>query len=130
MAGERASCVRMRLAGKMCALCPATLPPPHQPGERLCSCCAAQKKPMHRVYMSFQTQSGWHCQFLEEDLKTPLPVRLNLVAQKRLFEIAERGGYRMNLEGCQALQRAIDIGRGGIWLELTEQQYRRLKGER
>lgn len=80
--------------------------------------------------MSFQTQSGWHCQFLEEDLKTPIPKKLNLICQEKLFEIAERGGYRLNLEGRQALQHAIEMGRGGIWLELTEEQYRKLKGER
>ncbi|MGC2618889.1 MAG: hypothetical protein WA414_07590, partial [Acidobacteriaceae bacterium] len=78
--------------------------------------------------MSFQTQSGWRCQFLEEDLKTPIPVSLQLVRQEKLFEIAERGGYRLNLEGRQAIQRAIDMGRGGIWLDLTEAQYRKLKG--
>lgn len=80
--------------------------------------------------MAFQTHSGWHCQFLEQDLKTSLPVELNLARQERLFEIAERGGYRLNLEGRQAMQRAIDMGRGGIWLELREDQYRKLKGER
>lgn len=77
--------------------------------------------------MSFQTQSGWRCQFLEEDLKTPIPVCLNLVRQERLFEIAEHGGFRLNLEGRQTIQRAIEIGRGGMWLELTEEQYQRLK---
>jgi hypothetical protein len=77
--------------------------------------------------MHFQTQSGWHCQFLEEDLKTPLPKKLNLLSQDKLFEIAERGGYILNLEGRQALQQAIDKGRGGIWLTLTEEQYQRLK---
>jgi hypothetical protein len=130
MGGERASYVRMRLAGKICAVCRSSVPPPHQPGERLCDRCAAQRKPPRRVYMSFQTQSGWHCQFLEEDLKTPIPKKLNLICQEKLFEIAERGGYRLNLEGRQALQHAIEMGRGGIWLELTEEQYRKLKGER
>lgn len=80
--------------------------------------------------MHFQTRSGWHCQFLEEDLKTPIRKKLNLVAPETLFEIAERGGYWLNLDGRQAMQRAIDMGRGGIWLELTEEQYRRLRGER
>lgn len=130
MGGERSSSVRMRLAGKVCALCQASLPAPHEPGEQLCARCAAGKKPPHRVYMHFQTRSGWHCQFLEEDLKTPIRKKLNLVAPETLFEIAERGGYRLNLDGRQAMQRAIDMGRGGIWLELTEEQYRRLKGER
>ena len=78
--------------------------------------------------MSFQTQSGWHCQFLEEDLKTAIPRKLNPISREKLFEVAERGGYRMNLEGRQALQQAVDMGRGGIWLELSEQQYRKLKG--
>jgi hypothetical protein len=119
----------MRLAGRICALCRAALPAPHILGEQLCARCAAQKMPPHRVYMSFQTQNGWQCQFLEQDLKTPIPFRLNLVRQEKLFEIAERGGYRLNLEGRQAMQLAIDTGRGGIWLELTEEQYRKLKGE-
>jgi hypothetical protein len=78
--------------------------------------------------MHFQTQSGWQCQFLEEDLKTPLARRLNLVSQEKLFEIAERGGYVLNLEGRQALQQAIEKGRGGIWLELSDDQYRKLQG--
>jgi hypothetical protein len=26
----------------------------------------------HRVYVSFMLRSTWYCQFLEEDLKTPL----------------------------------------------------------
>lgn len=56
------------------------------------------------------------------------PRKLNLVRQERLFEIAERGGYRLKLEGRQAMQRAIDMDRGGIWLDLTEDQYRKLKG--
>jgi hypothetical protein len=34
----------------------------------------------------------------------------------------------MNLEGRQALQQGIDKGRGGIWLELSDDQYRKLKG--
>jgi hypothetical protein len=33
----------------------------------------------------------------------------------------------MNLEGRQAIQQAIDIGRGGIWLMLTEIQHASLK---
>lgn len=61
MGGERSSSIRMRLAGKTCALCRTPLPPPHQPGERFCARCDAGKKSAHRVYMAFQTQSGWHC---------------------------------------------------------------------
>jgi hypothetical protein len=67
--------------------------------------------------------SGWlDCQLLEEDLKTPLPLKLTLQDPAKLIELAEHGGYRLNLEGRQALENAIENGRGGIWLELTEEQ--------
>ena len=33
----------------------------------------------------------------------------------------------MNLEGRQAIEHAIENGRGGVWLELSEEQYARLK---
>lgn len=63
---------------------------------------------------------------LEEDLKTPLPRKLNVNDPAKLFEIAERGGYRLNLEGRQAIEHAIENGRGAIWLELTPDQYAKL----
>jgi hypothetical protein len=64
------------------------------------------------------------------DRKTPIPVYLNLVHQENGFEIAVRGACRLNLEGRQSMQPAIDIGGGGIRLELTEEQYRKRKGGR
>jgi hypothetical protein len=76
--------------------------------------------------MSFMLRDGWHCQFLEQDLKTPLPKRLRFNNQEKLREIAERGGCNMNLEARQSLDHGIEIGRGGIWLEISEEQYRRL----
>jgi hypothetical protein len=56
--------------------------------------------------MSFVLLKRWSCQFLEEDLQTPLPRKLILDEPAKLFEMAERGGYRMNLEGRQAIERA------------------------
>jgi len=35
-----------------------------------------------------------------------------------------------NLESRQALDQAIGIGRGGVFLNLTEEQYARLKTKR
>ena len=86
-----------------------------------------EKAPKRRIYMYFMLRQSWHCQFLEEDLKTPLPRTIALREPARLFELAERGGYRMNLEGRQAMEHAIENGRGGIWLELSEEQYAKLK---
>jgi hypothetical protein len=34
-------------------------------------------KPSHRVYMTFFQRDGWYVQFLESDLKTPLPKKLS-----------------------------------------------------
>jgi hypothetical protein len=79
----------------------------------------AERNPRKKVYMFFMLRQGWHCQFLEEDLKTPLPRKLSVSDPTKLFEIAERGGYRLNLEGRQAMEHAIENGRGAIWLELT-----------
>jgi hypothetical protein len=45
---------------------------------------------------------------------------------KKLFEIAERGGVT-SVGGRYQIQRAINDGRGGVWLELTDEQYRKLK---
>jgi hypothetical protein len=82
---------------------------------------------MHRVYMSFMSRNGWHCQFLEEDLKTSLSKKLAFLSQDRMIELARRGGAVLNLETEQAIRHGIEIGRGGVWLNLTEEQYRKLK---
>jgi hypothetical protein len=37
------------------------------------------------------------------------------------------GGGDMSLEAEQALNHAFTPGRGGVWLNLTEEQYGRLK---
>ena len=77
--------------------------------------------------MSFMLREGWHCQFLEEDLKTSLPRKVTLDCPSKLFELAERGGSNLNLEGRQELDHGIEIGRGGLWLDLSEEQYAKLK---
>jgi hypothetical protein len=80
--------------------------------------------------MFFQNRKGWQCQFLEEDLKTPLPRRITFDSHEKIREMARRGGATLNLETLHALNHAIEIGRGGVWLELTEVQYGKLKAAR
>jgi hypothetical protein len=46
---------------------------------------------------------------------------------QKLFQIAERGGVNMSPGTKFKIQRAINDGRGGIWLELTDEQYAKLK---
>ena len=45
----------------------------------------------------------------------------------RQSSIAQLGGCDLNLEGRQAIQHGIDMGRGGIWLERTEEKYAKLR---
>jgi len=78
--------------------------------------------------MSYMLRNGWHCQFLEADLKTPLPRKLNFPSPEKIVETAERGGYVTNLE-TQALEHGIEKGRGGTWLLLTEEQYQKLRNK-
>jgi hypothetical protein len=81
----------------------------------------------HRVYMSFMDRKGWQVQFLEADLKTPLPRKLHFTSSDKVVELVERGGGLSNLESRQALDQAIEIGRGGVFLSLTPEQYAKLK---
>jgi hypothetical protein len=129
MGGERASTARMRLAGEICCNCKITLPPlgPNErPRERYCSRCAPQ--PARRVYMSFMNaKGGWLCQFLEPDLKTPLPRTFTFQTPEKVEELIRRGGGMHDLASRQAVEHGLDMGRGGVYLNLTEEQYRTLK---
>ena len=81
----------------------------------------------HRVYMSFQDRHGWQCQFLEADLKTPLPRKLQFSSADKIVELVERGGGFKDQESRLMLDQGIAMGRGGVFLNLTDQQYARLE---
>jgi hypothetical protein len=81
----------------------------------------------HRVYMSFQDRYGWHCQFLEADLKTSLPRHLHFTSADKIIELVERGGGFTDQESRIMLNQAIEKGRGGVFLNLTQEQYAKLK---
>jgi hypothetical protein len=82
---------------------------------------------IHRVYMFFQKRGSWDVQFLEPDLKTPLPRRLTFLHADKIRELARRGEALGTLDQKQALEHAIDMGRGGIYLRLTPEQYGKLR---
>jgi hypothetical protein len=69
----------------------------------------------------------WMCSFLESAAKTCLPRKVTLKDPEKLIEMAERGGGLPNLEAGQMLRHGIEMGRGGPWLSLTEEQYQKLK---
>ena len=54
--------------------------------------------------MHFMFWKGWHCQFLEDDMKTPLPRTLTLGDDQKIWEMAKRGGFPLNIAGRQELE--------------------------
>ena len=72
--------------------------------------------------------SGWRITFLEEDLKTPLPRKLQFQDDLKILDMARRGGADFSLAGRQAIEQGIATGRGAVWLNLTLDQYRKLQG--
>lgn len=48
-------------------------------------------RPSHQVYMYFFKRGGWQVQFLEADLKTPLPRKLTFSDSEKIRELARRG---------------------------------------
>jgi len=77
--------------------------------------------------MYFQCRNGWHCQFLETDLKTFLPRKLDFSSPDKIIELVHRGGGFTDQESRLMLDQAIVMGRGGIFLNLTLEQYSKLK---
>lgn len=134
MCGPRASTERMMFRGERCQRCMTYLGPSP---ERLCARCTPAspqppRKPVasertHRVYVSFFQRDGWNVSFVESDLKTPVCRGRTFQSVDKLFALAGRGAEDKTLAGKQALDAAIAKGRGGMWLLLTDEQYRALK---
>ena len=61
-------------------------------------------------------------------LKTPLPRTGAFTDERKIWEMAKRGGFTLNAAGRQELHEKIRKGNGGIWLELTLEQYAKLRG--
>jgi len=66
--------------------------------------------------MSFQCRYGWHCQFMEADLKTPLPRKLQFKSADKVIELVERRGGLTDMESRLSLNQGIMNGRGGVFL--------------
>jgi hypothetical protein len=73
--------------------------------------------------MQFILREAWHIQFLEADLKTSLPCKLTFADPGKIIEMAERGGALKDLAARQAIDYGIELGRGSVFLFLTEEQY-------
>ena len=82
---------------------------------------------MHRVLMTFmEYRNGWRVSFLEADCQTSLPRKLTFAAPNKIRMMHQRFGSQL-LDDRNALEHGLSIGRGGAWLILSEEQYRKLK---
>src|SRR6266851_5063433 len=131
MGGERSSTTRMRLAGKICCFCGRYLDVMlwQPPGERACDSCAAQRAPapkLRRIHMSFALRDRWYCTFMEEDLRTPAASGRSFTSADNMVEMIRRGNGFRDLASRQAVEHAIQAGRGNVDLLLTEDQYNKL----
>ena len=80
---------------------------------------------MPRVYMRFEWMAGWRVSFL--DGETVLPRTLFFQSEEKLEELAQRGGALKSLADKQALEHALRMGRGGLYLELSHPQLQTLQ---
>jgi hypothetical protein len=69
----------------------------------------------------------WICRFIDEDHRTTLPRTLTFLSSKKVVETSECGGALKSMRQRKLLNRAIENGRGGVILELNEEQYSNLK---
>jgi hypothetical protein len=63
-------------------------------------------------------------------LKTPLPRKLTFADPEKIRELARRGEALGTLESGQMLEGVIEQGRGGVYLRLTPDEYRKLRRAR
>jgi hypothetical protein len=73
-------------------------------------------------------KKGWVVSFLEEDCKTSLPRHFTFQSELKILDLARHGGAEFNLAGRQAIEHGIGMGRGSVWLKLTQEQYATLRG--
>jgi hypothetical protein len=107
-------------------MCRISLPPPYTGEEQLCPQCLAQRQTKRKVYLGFQKRDHWDVWFMQPDLRTSLWLRLTFDNEDKIRQMAERGGGLPNLESRSMVDHGLEIGRGGVWLELPEDQYQKL----
>jgi len=110
-------------AGKICSSCKCPLPAPHSPGLKRCVFCADKRL----VFMYFRQRYGWHCCFRTET-REKLPKGFTFRTANTLRERAKRGSCVTDRWDQEGFELGLELGRGGIWLRLTGEQYAALGG--
>lgn len=93
------------------------------PGEKHCDRC---RPPLKVVYASFEYKECWEVVFYDSGTQKRLPLQLRLHGAQKLNELGERGQCRTDLVAKRALEAGINVGLGGLFLKLTDEQYQKL----
>jgi len=82
----------------------------------------------HRICMSLVFTDGWHCRFHAADIcKTPISKMFSFHGKEKIYEMVRRGHGIATPEAFEALDQAVAVGRGQVWLELSDAQYQALR---
>ena len=81
----------------------------------------------HLVFMYFRQCRGWHCSFRTET-KEKLRKEFTFKTRDTLRELAKRGSCVTDKWDQEGFELGLELGRGGIWLRLTNEQYAALGG--
>lgn len=114
---------RQMRAGRICRSCKKPLPLPHSHGLKLCNFC----RDRHLVFMYFRESYGWRCAFRTEARKK-LPREFTFRSAATVRELARRGNGLIDRWDRDGFEVALELGKGGIWLRLSNDQFRSLGG--
>ena len=82
----------------------------------------------HRVLMSFRYWNAWDVVFFDSDrMRTALPRRARFTTDEALIEFTRRAGGPKTLEDRNIIDMMIQKKSGEITVELTDEQYNKLK---
>jgi LSD1 subclass zinc finger protein len=123
VSNELYTAARQMRYGKICRSCKSPLPLPHTQGAKRCAFCADK----HLVYMYFRYCSDWHCGFRTETRKK-LPREVTFGNAASVREMVRRGNGLIDNWDQQGFELGLEIGKGGVWLRLSDDQFRALGG--
>ena len=114
---------RRMCAGEICDSCRSPLPLPHTPGLKRCAFCAGK----HHVRMTFRECFGWRCRFWTKSWEK-FPTEVTFKEAAKVREVATRGNGLIDDWDREGFELDLEIGSGGIWLRLSDEQYLALGG--
>jgi len=104
--------------GKICRSRRSPLPMPHTPRAKLCAFCAGKRF----VQMTFRGCSRWQYRFWTE-ANERLLTELTFQNADKIRKIARRGNGLIDNRDRDGFELDLEVGRGGTWLRLTDEQY-------